>query len=1037
MFLKRIRLENPEAGNPLLLDRIAGGLTIVQNLDAPASERVTILCGAALRSVRNASLEPADDSYELHQQEELGALVWGISRAEFTALSATVASSEHAETLPRTGVSLLPSWFDTISPQQIFFPGAEDAGSFRDLARLCLRSDKSASQPVVSVTLQNALADIRRQRDGNGLNGGVVHQISALRRRQGRLQSELVALRATDERNTARLAELESEVNDANELRRHLEGELEQTRLRRVRCAALLALENSSSVMTTDILHSRSQSAAAWARIRDLVVQELQREVAAQVRESDAVTDLQREQIVQELDQQMQVLRQTLAAASPARESDQEMLHELQQGIQTLKLRIQPGQELRHSERSRRLRLMEHCLLDITELLAEPGVNPSQIGHHAAMGPVSRMQEESLLCEQASRSLLAELREAETELESALENLQQQHGRLAEAQDWIRSCIAPELTLERSDQLHASIAELDAEIELLREQRCRLDLAETALEERIRRSRCGVENSVLTKASEWLREITEGQYLSLNPAESETLTITPSSSEREIPLEQADPVVQDLCGLLLRLSLFQTWRAENVIMPLVLRDANLQPGDVWSERTAEILTTVAQTGQQIILLSDVAAEILPAAKLLEMTEDSASEDIAKISESEEHPATLEFPAPTPVEEETAPPSSETSPARQPGLLYYLSTEHRIEDLSGIRLAELEALRLTGVESIRQLLQITAEDLQQKVDVEGFSVSAARLQALRNQAELCVRVPMLRRGDAELLIASGVRSADQLKRLRPETLLDRISDFQRSAEGRRQRRFRRPIDRQQALNWARFGQEGRSLQSALCAGAADAPGIPQVTELRKRRRNTRAQRTVSTRPLPNTSKLSETRRRRQRKRHLQRRAAELRKNDAADVQAGEVAEQIGGMRFYLTPSSGIGSVPLIGPRTAAMLHDSGIMDVTDLLSLPPVRIVRRLRQSRITEGVVQNWQAQARLMCQIPELRGGPAQILVAAGVRSAESLSELQPEDLLQTLCRLKLPQRSGGGKSPKLPGIETVGEWIRWAANARSLKAA
>ena len=144
-----------------------------------------------------------------------------------------------------------------------------------------------------------------------------------------------------------------------------------------------------------------------------------------------------------------------------------------------------------------------------------------------------------------------------------------------------------------------------------------------------------------------------------------------------------------------------------------------------------------------------------------------------------------------------------------------------------------------------------------------------------------------------------------------------------------------------------------------------------------------------------------------------------------------------MRFYLTPSSGIGSVPLIGPRTAAMLHDSGIMDVTDLLSLPPVRIVRRLRQSRITEGVVQNWQAQARLMCQIPELRGGPAQILVAAGVRSAESLSELQPEDLLQTLCRLKLPQRSGGGKSPKLPGIEIVGEWIRWAANARSLKAA
>ena len=146
-------------------------------------------------------------------------------------------------------------------------------------------------------------------------------------------------------------------------------------------------------------------------------------------------------------------------------------------------------------------------------------------------------------------------------------------------------------------------------------------------------------------------------------------------------------------------------------------------------------------------------------------------------------------------------------------LFYLEVDHGVEDLAGITLGELEALRTSGILTIDDLLSRTVPQLQETTRLKGFQLSVDRLHALRGQAELTTRVPMLRRSDAALLHASGIRTVEELSRLRPETVFDRVSEFQRSESGNRYRRGGRLIDRQQAINWARFGQFTRSLDEA--------------------------------------------------------------------------------------------------------------------------------------------------------------------------------------------------------------------------------
>ncbi len=144
------------------------------------------------------------------------------------------------------------------------------------------------------------------------------------------------------------------------------------------------------------------------------------------------------------------------------------------------------------------------------------------------------------------------------------------------------------------------------------------------------------------------------------------------------------------------------------------------------------------------------------------------------------------------------------------------------------------------------------------------------------------------------------------------------------------------------------------------------------------------------------------------------------------------------RFYLERASDVVDAPSIGPRMAERLNKIGVDTVNDLLQADPATIASKLSHRRIDESMVMQWQQQAAFVCRVPMLRGHDAQFLVAAGVTSPEQLAASDPVSLF---AEVEAIAHSAEGKrivrGGKLPDLEEVTEWIEYATQHRSLKAA
>jgi hypothetical protein len=145
-----------------------------------------------------------------------------------------------------------------------------------------------------------------------------------------------------------------------------------------------------------------------------------------------------------------------------------------------------------------------------------------------------------------------------------------------------------------------------------------------------------------------------------------------------------------------------------------------------------------------------------------------------------------------------------------------------------------------------------------------------------------------------------------------------------------------------------------------------------------------------------------------------------------------------MRYYLELSSPVVDAPSIGNRMAERLHAEGVNSVEQLLKSGPDSLASRLGLQRVTGATVRSWQDQSRLVCRIPNLRGHDAQMLVACGLTTPESLTAMNPEKLLSQV--LAYAQSSEGQRvlrgSPA-PDLDEVVNWISWAGQSRSLNAA
>ena len=93
------------------------------------------------------------------------------------------------------------------------------------------------------------------------------------------------------------------------------------------------------------------------------------------------------------------------------------------------------------------------------------------------------------------------------------------------------------------------------------------------------------------------------------------------------------------------------------------------------------------------------------------------------------------------------------------------------------------------------------------------------------------------------------------------------------------------------------------------------------------------------------------------------------------------------RTRLRSDDPVVDAPSIGKKTARRLNRVGIFNVEDLLNCDSEEIAFELDVRHIDEPTLEDWKAQCRLMMDVPGLRGHDAQVLVGAGIRSAEDLA--------------------------------------------------
>lgn len=144
------------------------------------------------------------------------------------------------------------------------------------------------------------------------------------------------------------------------------------------------------------------------------------------------------------------------------------------------------------------------------------------------------------------------------------------------------------------------------------------------------------------------------------------------------------------------------------------------------------------------------------------------------------------------------------------------------------------------------------------------------------------------------------------------------------------------------------------------------------------------------------------------------------------------------QFYLALDDDVERAPSIGAKTAARLNAAGIRTVRDLLDADPQDLAGRVRARFITAQRLTDWQAQARLVCSVPWLRGTHAQLLVGAGYGTAEAIAAAEPSAVCAAILTFAAT-RDGQSvlRSGPPPEMDRVLRWVENAAFAEPERAA
>ncbi len=634
---------------------------------------------------------------------------------------------------------------------------------------------------------------------------------------------------------------------------------------------------------------------------------------------------------------------------------------------------------------------------------------------------LTRRQDLQDASSRSQTSAAAVLRFSHEQYEQQLAELEEQHDRLREVhnESWAayQSTLAEwsraferlrRVRIEHTslstddglDRLRFQLKVLDQEAQRLHEDLQALNLAESALTRSRTMQRIETPSRLIQQASQRFCTLTQERYREFRFVSDASALLAVNQRGESLNLALLSRGTLDQAALSLRLAIIQEYAAHGERWPVVL-DEVLADSDLDRlQSAAALLQQFAGDSHQVVYLTclehlvevlrSAGANVLvmpghqvmlrePAERAavgphwLSAREDVKQRYVATVSQHGNGSRTGQ-----PQREHATSVAAESRPLRQPGDGYWLQLDSPVSLVPSLGPQMAGRLGSIGLRRVVDLIVADARYIE--LPWEHLQITQSQFLIWQAEATMLYGVPRLTGRDAQLLVAAGIVSVEQLARENAESLMRRLDRLRGTS-----------LDHGVMTVWPRHADLAMWIESATHSRALPSEVIAS-----------RQQTAVH--------------------------------EDHASCEPDEPAS--GELRFFLDLTSPVVDAPSIGPTTARKLARIGVNTVSDFLNRDADIIASRLGERRISAETILTWQRQSRLMIRVPELRGHDAQVLVACGICDPESLTSMQPSALFATVgpfVATKEGQRLL--RSAKTPDLDEVTDWIAWAQHARTLR--